>query len=106
MIKAYMLLVISIVCEVIGTSMLPATKGFTVLKPTFIVVVVYIICFTAFGKCLMDLNLGIAWATWGAVGTLVMPVAGYFFYHQKLTKAGVLGIILIVASTVTLNIFG
>ncbi len=106
MIHAYLLLAISIVCEVFGTSLLPATKGFTVPKPTIIAVIVYIICFASFGKCLMDLNLGIAWATWGAVGTIVMPVAGFFFYHQKLTKAGIIGIILIVVSTVTLNLFG
>ena len=106
MIQAYLLLAVSITCEVIGTSLLPATRGFTVLKPTIIAVIAYIICFTAFGKCLMDLNLGIAWATWGAIGTIVTPIAGYFLYHQRLTKAGVIGIILIVVSTVTLNLFG
>lgn len=106
MIQAYLLLAVSIGCEVIGTSMLPATKGFTVLKPTILVICIYIICFAAFGKCLLDLNLGIAWATWGAIGTIVMPIAGYLFYDQKLTKAGVIGIILIVVSTVTLNLFG
>ena len=66
----------------------------------------WIICFAAFGRCLMDLNLGIAWATWGAVGTIVTPIAGYFFYRQRLTKTGVVGLILIVVSTITLNLFG
>ena len=106
MILAYILLTISIVCEVIGTTMLPTTKGFTVRRPTIIAVVAYIICFASFGRSLLALNLGIAWATWGAVGTIVMPIAGYFFYHQRLTKTGVLGLILIVVSTITLNLFG
>ena len=106
MIQAYILLAISIVCEVIGTSMLPATKGFTVRRPTIIAVTAYVICFAAFGWCLMDLNLGIAWATWGAVDTIVTPIAGYFLYHQRLTKTGVLGLIMIVVSTITLNLFG
>ena len=106
MIMAYILLAISIACVVIGTSMLPATKGFTVRKPTLIAIGAYIICFAAFGRCLMDLNLGIAWATWGAVGTVVTPIAGYFLYRQRLTKTGVVGLILIVVSTITLNLFG
>ena len=106
MIIAYVLLAVSITFEVIGTSMLPATKGFTVRKPTIIVIIAYVICFAAFGRCLMDINLGIAWATWGAVGTIVTPFAGYFFYQQRLTKTGVVGLILIVVSTITLNLFG
>ena len=50
MIQAYLLLAVSIGCEVLGTSLLPATKGFTVLKPTILVICIYIICFAAFVK--------------------------------------------------------
>lgn len=103
---AYILLTISIGFEVLGTSMLPATKGFTVRKPTILVIIFYAICFAAFGKSLIMLNLGIAWATWGAVGTAVTPIVGYLFYKQRLTKTGVIGLILIVISTVTLNLYG
>ncbi len=106
MIQAYILLAISIVFEVIATSLLPATKGFTVKKPSIIAIVCYIICFAAFGKCLLQLNLGIAWATWGAIGTAVTPIVGYLFYKQKITRTGVFGLVLIVISTVTLNLYG
>lgn len=106
MIQAYILLAISIVFEVIATSLLPATKGFTVKKPSIIAIVCYIICFAAFGKCLLQLNLGIAWATWGAIGTAVTPIVGYLFYKQKITRTGVFGLVLIIISTVTLNLYG
>lgn len=106
MTHAYILLAISIAFEVVATSMLPATRGFTVRKPTIIVIIAYAICFASFGLCLTNLNLGIAWATWGAVGTIVTPIAGYFLYRQRLTKAGVIGLILIIVSTVTLNLYG
>lgn len=106
MIWAYFLLAVSIGFEVLATSMLPATKGFTVLKPTVAVLVFYAICFAAFGKCLMTLNLGIAWATWGAVGTVVTPIVGYLFYQQRISRLGLVGLILIVISTVTLNLYG
>ena len=106
MIQAYILLAISIVFEVFATSLLPATKGFTVWKPSVLALVCYIICFAAFGKCLLQLNLGIAWATWGAIGTAVTPIVGYLFYKQKLTRTGVFALVLIIISTITLNLYG
>ena len=106
MIIAYVLLAISITFEVLATSLLPATKGFTVKKPTILAIICYVICFAAFGKCLLQLNLGIAWATWGAVGTAVTPIVGYLFYKQKITKTGVVGLTLIIISTITLNLYG
>ena len=57
MIQAYILLAISIVFEVFATSLLPATKGFTVRKPSIIAILCYIICFAAFGKREGDLIL-------------------------------------------------
>ena len=101
----YLLLAVSIIFEVLATSMLPATKGFTVRSKTIIVIIMYVICFAAFGFSLKDIDLGIAWATWGAVGTVVTPIAGYLFYKQKLTKIGVFALALIIVSTVTLNLF-
>lgn len=106
MIFTYFLLAVSITFEVIGTSVMPATKGFTKLKPSLITIGCYLICFAAFGKCLLNMNLGIAWATWGGIGTIVTPIVGYLFYKQRLTKTGLAGLILIVICTVTLNLWG
>lgn len=106
MILSYILLAIAITFEVLATSLLPATKGFTVRKPTILVIIFYAICFAAFGRSLINLNLGIAWATWGAVGTVVTPIVGVLYYHQKITKTGIAGLILIIISTITLNLFG
>ena len=102
---AYVLLAVSIICEVLGTSILPSTKGFTVRSKTILAVILYGICFAAFGFSLKDIDLGIAWATWGAVGTIVTPIAGYLFYKQKLTRIGVFALVLIIVSTITLNLF-
>ena len=102
---AYLLLAVSIIFEVLGTSILPSTKGFTVRSKTILVVILYVICFAAFGFSLNDIDLGIAWATWGAVGTIITPIAGYLFYKQKLTRIGVFALVLIIVSTITLNLF-
>ena len=103
---AYVLLMISVACDVIATSMLPASKGFTKLKPSLIAVVGYVVCFFCFGHALASLNLGIAYATWGAIGAVAAPVVGYLLYRQRITKIGLLALVLIIASVVILNLYG
>ncbi len=60
---AYVFLAISIVAEIIATSTLPATEGFTKLKPSLISIIGYIICFYCLGMCLTHIPLGIAYGT-------------------------------------------
>ena len=103
---AYVLLMISVACDVVATSMLPASQGFTKLKPSLIAVVGYVICFLCFGFALTHLNLGIAYATWGAVGTVAAPIIGYLLYRQRITKLGLLALVLIIGSVVALNLYG
>ena len=102
---AYVLLGFSIVMEMIATSTLPATNGFTKLKPSIVCIVGYFLCFFSIGFALMDLNLGIAFATWGAVGSIVTPITGFLLYKQKITKLGLLGIVLIVISIIVMNLY-
>lgn len=106
LITAYILLGVSIASEIIATSTLPATEGFTKLKPSLISIVGYVICFYCLGISLTKLNLGIAYGTWGAVGTAATPLIGYIVYRQKTTKAGIVGVILAVAGVFMLNIYG
>jgi small multidrug resistance pump len=103
---AYFLLAVSVVTEVMATSTLPATEGFTKLKPSLICAALYALCFFCFGHALGSLNLGIAYATWGAVGTVATPVIGYLFYHQRITKTGLFALVLIIGSVVVLNLYG
>jgi small multidrug resistance pump len=106
MLNAYLLLGISIAFELLGTSMLAATKGWTVPKYTAFCITCYGICYLFFGLCLEDIDLSVAYATWGAVGMVVTPIVGYLFYHQQLTKIGLFAVALIIGSVVTLNLWG
>lgn len=106
MLTPYLLLAFSIATEMIATSTLPATEGFTKLKPSIVSIIGYILCFYSVGHALMSLDLGIAYATWGAVGSIVTPIVGYFFYQQKITKIGVVALVLIIASVLVLNLYG
>ena len=106
MLTAYLLLALSITCEMVAASVVVQSKGWTVLKPTIICIVGYAFSYYLFGMCLSDIDLGVGYATWGAVGTIVTPIVGYFIYKQKLTKWGVFALMLIIISTLTLNLFG
>lgn len=103
---AYFLLAVSIGCEMVAASVTTSTKGFTVLKPTIICIVGYGFSYYFFGLCLSDIDLSVGYATWGAVGTVVTPIVGYFVYKQKITKTGIFALILIITSIITLNLFG
>ncbi len=103
---AYLLLAVSIACEMVAASVTTSTKGFTVLKPTIICILGYGFSYYFFGLCLAKIDLSIAYATWGAVGTVVTPIVGYFIYKQKITKTGIFALVLIMISIITLNFFG
>lgn len=103
---AYFLLAVSIACELVATSVTTSTRGFTVLKPTIICILGYGFSYFFFGLCLSEIDLSVGYATWGAVGTIVTPIVGYFVYKQKLTKIGVFALFLIIVSIIALNLFG
>ena len=106
MLVAYILLAISIVAEVIAASFVVSTRGFTNPKPTLICLLGYTISYALFGFALTDIDLGIAYATWGAVGIVVTSTVGYLYYKQKLTKIGYVSLLVIIISTFTLNLLG
>lgn len=105
-ITAYIFLAAAIGSEIIATSTLPATKGFTKLKPSLVSITGYLICFYCLSVALMYLDLGVAYGTWGAVGTAATPIIGYIVYRQKTTKVGWFGVILIIIGVFILNMFG
>ena len=95
-------LFIAIVSEVIGTSALKSSHGFTRLMPSLVVVAGYATAFYFLSLTLNYIPVGIAYAIWSGVGILLLSLAGYVFYHQTLDFPAVLGILLIVAGVVLL----
>lgn len=106
MTMAYIYLAVAIITEIIATGILPSTHGFTKLKPSIAAIIGYIICWYSFGMCLTGIGLGIAYATWGVIGTAITPIIGYVAYQQRTTKTGIFAIVLIMISVVVLNLYG
>lgn len=103
--QTYLLLLVAIVAEVVATSALKASENFTRLLPSLIVVIGYGAAFTCLSLTLRTLPLGVAYAIWSGVGTALVAVVGWLVYKQQLDLPAVLGIALIIAGTIVLNLF-
>jgi small multidrug resistance pump len=103
--KTYLLLLLAIAAEVIATSGLKASENFTRLAPSLLVVAGYGTAFFCLSLTLKTLPLGVAYAIWSGVGTVLVAIVGWLLYRQQLDLPAMIGIGLIVAGTIVLNLF-
>ena len=101
----WLYLAIAIVAEVVGTSCLKASAGFTKLLPSMMVVVGYGLAFFFLSLTLDKVPVGIAYAVWSGAGVTLIAAIGWLFLGQKLDPAAIVGMGLIVAGVVVLNLF-
>ncbi|ALP62777.1 MULTISPECIES: DMT family transporter [Paraburkholderia] len=101
----YALLGIAIVAEVIATSALRASEGFTRLVPALVVLLGYGISFYCLSLTLKSLPVGIVYAIWSGVGIVLITLVAILMYRQVPDLAAVAGLSLIVAGVVVLNLF-
>lgn len=103
--RNWLYLLIAILFEVVATSTLPATKGFTRWLPSLVVVAGYAAAFYFLALTLRTIPVGIAYAIWSGLGVALVALVGWAVYGQKLDGAGFIGIALIVAGVAVLNLF-
>lgn len=101
----YAALVVAIVFEVLGTSAMQAAQHFSRLGPTLMMVICYAIAFFFLSWSLRYVPVGIAYAIWSGLGIVLISLVGYFFFGQKLDLAAVVGLALIIAGVLVLNLF-
>jgi small multidrug resistance pump len=102
---AYAWLAIAILAEVIATSALRASDGFTRLIPSLVVVVGYGIAFYGLSLTLKSIPVGIVYAIWSGAGIVLITLVALALYRQVPDMAAVVGLGLIVAGVVVLNVF-
>lgn len=98
-------LAIAIVAEVLGTSALKASDGFTLWRPGVVVVVAYGVSFYFLALALRTIPVGVAYAIWSGAGIVLISVIGWLAFRQTLDAAAVVGLVLIVAGVVVINLF-
>jgi small multidrug resistance pump len=101
----WLYLAMAIVAEVIGTSFLKSSTGFTRLVPSVIVVVGYGVAFYLLAVTLRTMSVGIAYAVWAGAGVALITIIGWVFFRQPMDAAALIGIALIVAGVVVINTF-
>lgn len=102
---AWLYLLVAIVAEVVATSALTASQGFSRLLPSVIVVTGYAIAFYFLSLTLRSIPVGIAYAVWSGVGVVLISLAGLVLFGQRLDLPALLGIGLIVAGVLVINLF-
>lgn len=99
----YLYLAIAILAEVIGTSALKASDGFSRPRPSLVVVLGYGVAFYFLSLALQSIAVGVAYAIWSGAGVALITLIGWRVFRQRLDAPALLGIGLIVSGVVVLH---
>ena len=102
--KNWLILFIAIVAEVIATSALKSSEGFTKPIASIVVVLGYMIAFYCLSLTLKTIPVGIACAVWSGVGIVLITTVAWIVFDQKLDVWGIIGIVLIMSGVLILNL--
>ncbi|RQO29984.1 QacE family quaternary ammonium compound efflux SMR transporter [Taibaiella sp. KBW10] len=101
----YLFLALAIIFEVVGSSFLAASNGFTKWIPSTITIVSYLACFVFLSQALKGIPLGVAYAIWGGLGIVLTAIISVVVFKQRLDLPAIIGIILIVTGVIVMNFF-
>jgi len=101
----HLFLIVAVVFEVIATSMLKATDGFTRLWPSLATVAGYACAFYFLSLPMRTIPVGIVYALWCGIGIVLVTIVGWVILKQPLDTPALLGIGLILAGVVVINLF-
>ncbi|XXJ18991.1 DMT family transporter [Desulfovibrio caledoniensis] len=101
----YIYLALAIISEVVGTTALQSSHGFTRLGPSLVVIAGYGLAFYLLSLVLRTIPMGVAYAIWAGLGIVLIGLAGVVFHKQPLDLPAMLGMGLIVAGVAVINIF-
>jgi len=104
MLKSYLVLLMAIVFETVATSFLKQSEQFTKFWPSVVTVAGYAAAFYL-SLVLKHIPVGIAYAIWSGVGIVLIAVIGFTVFKQHLDGPAVLGLALIIAGVVVINVF-
>lgn len=101
----YLWLAIAIVAEVIATSTMRATAGFTRFGPSLVTVAGYAVAFYCLSRTLERVPTGVAYAIWSGVGIVLVAGIAWVWQGQRLDVPAMVGMGLIIAGVIVMNLF-
>lgn len=102
---SFLYLAIAIIAEVIATSALKASNGFTVLWPSIITIIGYAIALFFLSLTMKAIPMGIAYAIWSGAGIILISTIGLLVYKQHLDIPALIGLALMISGIVFINVF-
>lgn len=102
----YVYLLLAIAVEVVATSLLKLSDGFTKLWPTVGSLAGYAAAFVLLAVVVRHMPVGVAYAVWAGLGTAAIAAVGVLFLNESLNAAKIAGIVLVIGGVVTLNLGG
>ena len=106
MAATWAVLALAIVCEVVGTSLLNASAQFTRPWPTAGMAACYLASFYLLSLAMRDLPMGVVYAVWSGLGIVLVSLVGLVAFGQRLDAPALIGIALILAGVVAVNLSG
>lgn len=100
----YLFLAIAIILEVIGSTFMKISDGFSKWIPTSITIVAYLTSFYFFAVALKTLSLGLSYAIWAGMGIALTAVVSVLVFKEQLDLPAVIGILFILAGVVIMNV--
>ena len=104
--SGYIYLIFAIITGIASNGFLKTTEGFTKLTPTIFCVTSIVICLFCISKAMTIIPVGFTYATYGAMTITAVTLFGVFKYNQTPNLYGTVGLILIIAGVILLNVFG
>mgnify|MGYP001300283167 FL=1 len=102
---AYAYLLIAILSEVLATSMLKASDGFTKLIPSIVTFIGYSVSFYFLSMVLKYIPMGISYAIWSGLGIVLISIVGLLVFKQELDMPGIFGMVLIISGVIVIHLF-
>jgi small multidrug resistance pump len=102
---SYIFLTIAIISEVIATSFLKQSEGFTRLVPSLVMIVGSIVTFYSMSLALRTIPTGVAYAIWSGVGIVLVAAIAWVVQGQKLDTGALAGMALIIVGVIVMNVF-
>ncbi|PXX48639.1 MULTISPECIES: SMR family transporter [Aquitalea] len=103
--NAWMFLAVAILSEVVATSSMKLTEGFTRLGPSLVTAIGYMISFYMLSLTLRHVPVGVVYAIWSGVGIVLVSLVAWQLYGQKLDVPAMIGIGMIMGGVLVLNLF-
>ncbi len=103
--KAYLILLLAVIAETVGTTSLQASQQFSRFWPSVLVVVSYGIAFYLLGLTLRYMPVGIVYAIWSGLGIFLIAIIGFIVFGQRLDWPAVLGLTMILTGILVIHLF-